>query len=325
VRRPRPAGQDGHPHRAHRLAAHPRAAGRAARVAADRPPGTHPRGADMTRGDAEPTGTDEVHYDGGLQAAAAEGRVAQLPGGGPSAEVDSPFLPLVTGADGEPTRTPNGGEPAAPPRQAAPAEAESAPRADPTPVSGNGHGGVNGTRIEPVNRAPLGESTVDRDRQARVADRRPARHARPPEAPATGRGGRTALDRAPKPKRKDRDPAVEVAITEIAGHLTFTPNAVTAWYWLPEVRWAFRPDPEREALLSAISEQYAGLAGFRLHLRRTTRPFPADQWARVVDGNTPQPLATVDGAPAWSDHLVAAQRPLIALNHAEGHAYLGIP
>src|SRR5689334_25300367 len=75
----------------------------------------------------------------------------------------------------------------------------------------------------------------------------------------------------------------------------------SAWYLLPEVRWAFRPDPDREALLSAISEQYAGLAGFRLHLRRTTRPFPADQWARVVDANTPHPLPTVDTAPSWSE------------------------
>ncbi|MGW0431899.1 ATP-binding protein [Micromonospora sp. NPDC003197] len=130
--------------------------------------------------------------------------------------------------------------------------------------------------------------------------------------------------RPPKVKFRDRDPAVELAITEIAGHLTFTPNTVTAWYWLPEVRWAFRPDAEREALLSAISEQYAGLAGFRLHLRRTTRPFPADEWARTVDAHTPHPLATVPGATSWSDHLVAAQRHLLSVNHAEGQTYLGV-
>ena len=82
---------------------------------------------------------------------------------------------------------------------------------------------------------------------------------------------RGRLEKTPKPKNRDRDPSIELAITEIAGHLTFTPNAVTAWYTLPEVRWAFRPDADREALLMAISEQYAGLAGFRLHLRRTTR------------------------------------------------------
>ncbi len=130
--------------------------------------------------------------------------------------------------------------------------------------------------------------------------------------------------RAPKIKFGDRDPAVELAITEIAGHLTFTPNTVTAWYWLPEVRWAFRPDAEREALLSAISEQYAGLAGFRLHLRRTTRPFPADEWARTIDAHTHSPLPDVPGTPSWADHLVAAQRHLLSVNHAEGQTYLGV-
>ncbi|MET7960641.1 ATP-binding protein [Micromonospora zamorensis] len=130
--------------------------------------------------------------------------------------------------------------------------------------------------------------------------------------------------RAPKIKFGDRDPSVELAITEIAGHLTFTPNTVTAWYWLPEVRWAFRPDAEREALLSAISEQYAGLAGFRLHLRRTTRPFPADEWARTIDAHTAAPLADVPGTTGWADHLVAAQRHLMAVNHAEGQTYLGV-
>ncbi|WP_255610020.1 ATP-binding protein, partial [Micromonospora sp. PLK6-60] len=130
--------------------------------------------------------------------------------------------------------------------------------------------------------------------------------------------------KAPKIKFGDRDPSVELAITEIAGHLTFTPNTVTAWYWLPEVRWAFRPDAEREALLAAISEQYAGLAGFRLHLRRTTRPFPADEWARTVDAHTAAPLPDVPGTAGWADHLVAAQRHLMAVNHAEGQTYLGV-
>ncbi|MEN3304123.1 MAG: hypothetical protein V7603_325 [Micromonosporaceae bacterium] len=147
-----------------------------------------------------------------------------------------------------------------------------------------------------------------------AAVRESAKPAKPPKPPADGR----------QPRFKDRDAAVDLAITEIAGHLTFAPNTVTAWYWLPEVRWAFRPDAERESLLSAIAEQYAGLAGFRLHLRRTTRPFPADEWARTVDHNTPLPLPGVDGAPSWSDHLVAAQHHLLSVNHAEGQSYLGV-
>ena len=165
----------------------------------------------------------------------------------------------------------------------------------------------------------------------------------PPARPEPGRtdGGRRARRAVPpkglesprkpgahakvaRPRHKDRDPAIELAITEIAGHLTFSPNTVTAWYWLPEVRWAFRPDAERETLLSAISEQYAGLAGFRLHLRRTTRPFPADEWARAIDANSPRPLPPTPGGPSWSDHLVAAQHHLRSVNHAEGQTYLGV-
>ncbi|WP_225853871.1 ATP-binding protein, partial [Micromonospora sp. AMSO31t] len=155
----------------------------------------------------------------------------------------------------------------------------------------------------------------------------PNREVAPPRQRSPERAGKPSKPvrvRAPKIKFGDRDPSVELAITEIAGHLTFTPNTVTAWYWLPEVRWAFRPDAEREALLSAISEQYAGLAGFRLHLRRTTRPFPADEWARTIDAHTAAPLPDVPGTTGWADHLVAAQRHLMAVNQAEGQTYLGV-
>ncbi|GAB3967641.1 ATP-binding protein [Plantactinospora veratri] len=185
----------------------------------------------------------------------------------------------------------------------------------------------------PIVREPVEQPT----RRHTEPDRRPGRRPERETAPVAPKQRRSTPKptrpqpltkpqrvRAPKLRFGDRDPAVELAITEIAGHLTFTPNTVTAWYWLPEVRWAFRPDAEREALLSAISEQYAGLAGFRLHLRRTTRPFPADEWARTIDQHTPHPLATVSGAPSWSDHLVAAQRHLLSVNHAEGQTYLGV-
>ncbi|SBT48960.1 ATP-binding protein [Micromonospora auratinigra] len=211
--------------------------------------------------------------------------------------------------------------------------------------------GRNRVPQQPGDRLPALRPTVDPEspdptppveRPVRRGDRRPEEAARPagrevatapgrevtpPRQRAPERQGRPVKPvrvRAPKIKFGDRDPSVELAITEIAGHLTFTPNTVTAWYWLPEVRWAFRPDAEREALLSAISEQYAGLAGFRLHLRRTTRPFPADEWARTVDAHTAAPLPDVPGTTGWADHLVAAQRHLMAVNHAEGQTYLGV-
>ncbi|HEY0002446.1 MAG TPA: ATP-binding protein, partial [Actinoplanes sp.] len=161
---------------------------------------------------------------------------------------------------------------------------------------------------------------------AKRKEKSPARRKEPRNLPV--RPAKKELKVAPlrpdKLKFSDRDPAMELAISEIAGHLTFTQSTVTAWYYLPEVRWAFRPDAEREALLSAISEQYAGLAGFRLHLRRTNRPFPADEWARTVDSFTAKPLPDVRGSTSWSDHLVAAQRHLLSVNHAEGQTYLGV-
>jgi hypothetical protein len=153
---------------------------------------------------------------------------------------------------------------------------------------------------------------------------RPARQAAQPPADLAPPPGKRAKQEKHKPRHKDRDARQELAITEIAGHLTFTGNTVTAWYWLPEMRWAFRPDKERENLIIAIAEQYAGLAGMRLHLRRTTKPFPADEWARTVAGNTPYPLPRVPGAPSWADHLVAAQRHLLNANSSEGQTYLGI-
>ncbi|GIJ28208.1 ATPase [Micromonospora qiuiae] len=178
----------------------------------------------------------------------------------------------------------------------------------------------------PPAKAPDGTGARAAGIPARTAEPA-ARAATPPRQRSVDRRDRPVKPtrvRPPKIKFGDRDPAVELAITEIAGHLTFTPNTVTAWYWLPEVRWAFRPDAEREALLSAISEQYAGLAGFRLHLRRTTRPFPADEWARTIDANTAAPLPDVPGTTGWADHLVAAQRHLLSVNHAEGQTYLGV-
>lgn len=244
--------------------------------------------------------------------------------------------PVGRGAEAEVTRAPS--RPALPEPPAA-----RAPALDPAPTGRTRVPHQAGERLPAVrpHHEPAGpEQPVDppgrrTDRwteedtgpAGREMAAAPGREMTPPRQRATERRGKPAKPvrvRAPKIKFSDRDPSVELAITEIAGHLTFTPNTVTAWYWLPEVRWAFRPDAEREALLSAISEQYAGLAGFRLHLRRTTRPFPADEWARTIDAHTASPLPDVPGTAGWADHLVAAQRHLMAVNHAEGQTYLGV-
>ncbi|MGI5146122.1 ATP-binding protein [Plantactinospora sp. CA-294935] len=311
---------------------------------APRPPAPQPRG----RWGEDPDAAvglpawqpDELPAGGTGQPEAASGQPSARHAP-PAAPPARPVREDITGAraDGtlrpvEPVRLdpdPAGGagwpaEPAAPravPGGTAGAQAKAYPgRPSPAPQQRGGeHSGAL-----PIVREPVEQPAR---RAARPADRDPG-PVTPKQRRSTPKPARPQpltkpqRVRAPKLRFGDRDPAVELAITEIAGHLTFTPNTVTAWYWLPEVRWAFRPDAEREALLSAISEQYAGLAGFRLHLRRTTRPFPADEWARTIDQHTPQPLATVAGAPSWSDHLVAAQRHLLSVNHAEGQTYLGV-
>lgn len=127
-----------------------------------------------------------------------------------------------------------------------------------------------------------------------------------------------------RPLFKDRQPAIELELREIAGHLTFTRNDVTAWYRLPEIQWAFRADKERTAVIMSIAAQFAALAGFRLHLRRTTRPYPADDWAARIDNMTPAPLPDVPGATSWAEHLVAAQHRIHQTNLAEGEVFLGV-
>ncbi|MCX4469643.1 ATP-binding protein [Micromonospora sp. NBC_01655] len=243
--------------------------------------------------------------------------VDRLPAVRPAAEPDLPPPPAARVAD--PDDETYGWRDVAPP---APREPERPPHRVPEPHRAEPH-------REPERATRRGPEPAPADREAvpprqRAVDRR-GKPARPEKAGKAAKPAKQAKPvRPPKIKFGDRDPSVELAITEIAGHLTFTPNTVTAWYWLPEVRWAFRPDAEREALLAAISEQYAGLAGFRLHLRRTTRPFPADEWARTIDAHTSAPLPDVPGTAGWGDHLVAAQRHLLSVNHAEGQTYLGV-
>ena len=216
------------------------------------------------------------------------------------------------------------------PPVAAPGPASAAPAAPPPLWQNVGARPVPAAAVEPyaapIQAEPETALPVPSPAKppAKRKEKSPARRTDKALSRPSKKDAKPAALRPQKLKFKDRDPAMELAISEIAGHLTFTQSTVTAWYSLPEVRWAFRPDAEREALLSAISEQYAGLAGFRLHLRRTNRPFPADEWARTVDSFTPKPLPDVRGATSWSDHLVAAQRHLLSVNHAEGQTYLGV-
>ncbi|HLL69061.1 MAG TPA: ATP-binding protein [Micromonosporaceae bacterium] len=126
------------------------------------------------------------------------------------------------------------------------------------------------------------------------------------------------------PKRRNAKtpkPTVDLRLREVAGHLTYTGATVTAWYAVPEQQWAFRPDAERAALMGRIAKQYAGLAGARLHLRRTTRPYPVSAWLTAHHGNTDPAAANTA---EFAAHLSAATKHLDTAQYAEGSTLLGV-
>jgi hypothetical protein len=92
---------------------------------------------------------------------------------------------------------------------------------------------------------------------------------------------------------------------------------------LPTQPWAFRSDSQREQLLYGAGDALAWLAGHRLHLRVTTSPYPAAEWARRLDQRTPAPLEPVAGG-SWGEHLVSMQEHLRQQTMAEKKVFLGV-
>jgi hypothetical protein len=136
--------------------------------------------------------------------------------------------------------------------------------------------------------------------------------------------GAPRLPRLPKIRRSSAGPVDRLALTEVRGHLALTASTVTAWYTLNPYVWPFRADARREALLDAVAKQYAGLAGMRLHLRRTSVPFPVDQWARALQDNA-SPLPDQPGiAGTWQQHLAGAATRLDQGGYEHGRTHLGV-
>lgn len=122
-----------------------------------------------------------------------------------------------------------------------------------------------------------------------------------------------------------RDPVVNgrLALRDISGNLCFTANEAWAWFTIPTQPWAFRSDSQREQLMYGFGDSLAWLAGHRLHLRVTSRPYPSNIWARDLHALTPSPLAS-PGAESWGEHLVTMQRHLLSQTMAEKQVFLGV-
>lgn len=116
---------------------------------------------------------------------------------------------------------------------------------------------------------------------------------------------------------------LSLSLRSIEGNLAFTDTAAWAWFALPTQRWAFRADGERLNLIIDTATRLSSLAGRRLHLRVTSRPYPAASWARALDARTPDPIPGVEGN-TWADHLVRAQQHVRASTMAEKEVYLGV-
>ena len=126
-------------------------------------------------------------------------------------------------------------------------------------------------------------------------------------------------------RKHDRDPVTraKLALRNIEDNLCFTDREAWAWFVLPTQPCAFRSDTQREQLLYGGGDALAWLSGHRLHLRVTSSPYPAAEWARQLDRRTPTPLHPTRGG-SWGDHLVSMQQHLRHQTMAEKTVFLGV-
>jgi hypothetical protein len=120
---------------------------------------------------------------------------------------------------------------------------------------------------------------------------------------------------------RDDQPATRIGLTRVAGNITWTGKAATAWYFLPEQQYEWTPLSARQQLLDRVAVQYATLAGREIHLRRTSIPWPVRQWAHTIDRRYGP---TVLDRAAWSRDVVATQRRVIADGCTTGMTLLGV-
>jgi hypothetical protein len=145
-----------------------------------------------------------------------------------------------------------------------------------------------------------------------LPERRPlARPARPALRVGEGRAA-----------RKHREGALQM--TGIHRNRIETASSVTAWYVLPPVNWAFRPDAERQAMLTQLATVYADRVGARIHTRYTTMPYPAAAWVDGMIQDNPYPLPDVPGAPTWRQQLNHTGQHIAGRAHTVGLTMIGI-
>ena len=173
--------------------------------------------------------------------------------------------------------------------------------------------------------------------------RRPRWPDSPPEMPAA-RVRSPRPTSAPRRRASQRGPVrgTGLGAEAIAGNLVLARDQVTAWYVLPLQQWSFRSPAERTALAEAMTARISKLAGRRIYIRVTTRPFEAWQWAADLDASVrgrhpvmrgPCPAhahLSEPGCPAcrpghaWLDWLAEQQARIRQWGVADRVVYLGV-
>jgi hypothetical protein len=123
--------------------------------------------------------------------------------------------------------------------------------------------------------------------------------------------------------RSHKTASAPLALRNIDDNLCFTRNEAWAWFVLPTQPWAFRSDRQREQLVHGVCDGLAWLAGHRVHLRVTSRPYPTAEWAKRLHELTPDALET-PGVEPWSEHMVTLQKHLRNQTMADKQVFLGV-
>ncbi|MGW5679219.1 ATP-binding protein [Streptomyces sp. NPDC003860] len=108
-------------------------------------------------------------------------------------------------------------------------------------------------------------------------------------------------------------------LTDIIGHLTITRTGhVTAWYVAAPVPWSFRTASDCNALIASHAQRLAELAGRRIHIRVTHRPYPVARWASALHESVVDPL------PSWAQYLADEQQKVARLPLDDKVVFYGV-
>lgn len=124
----------------------------------------------------------------------------------------------------------------------------------------------------------------------------------------------------------------ELQLQAIDENLTFAQGGrVIAWYLIPPRRSSFPLAAEFDQAIEDGGRRLAQLTGRTVTIRRTTRPYPVEAWARDVAADVmpaghdlPAPGTAGVPLPGWPQHLAEEQKHLMGRTLATSEAYYGV-